>query len=274
MLARPLSRACLILACATQAACTMPARAADSRAAAPSVTSLVPNSGSTSGGTVVKVKGVNFAQGATVAFGATAATNVVFVSATQLTCVTPVHDVGAVAVTVTNPDTQNSTLANGFTYGGPLSITSVRPHIGTTNGGLTVAIAGANFANGATVTFGGAAATNVVFVSTTQLTCVTPVWLAGPAVVDVVVTNWGADSATLSSGFVYKPARAPAVAGVVPPSGTTNGGTAARIKGAYFANGARVVFGGIAATNVAFTNRFAVGTSSALPVRYFRAEVH
>jgi len=60
--------------------------------------------------------GTNFVTGATVTLGGTAATNVVVVSATQITATTAAHGAGAVNVVVTNPHTQNGTLTKGYTY--------------------------------------------------------------------------------------------------------------------------------------------------------------
>ena len=62
-------------------------------------------------------------------------------------------------------------------------------------------ITGTNFAAGATVTFGGAAATSVVVVSGTQITATTPAGSAGT--VTVTVTNPGAAGGSLASGFTY-----------------------------------------------------------------------
>jgi hypothetical protein len=56
---------------------------------APTVTGISPNSGPTAGGTAVTITGTNFATGATVSFGGTAATNVVVVSSTSITATTP-----------------------------------------------------------------------------------------------------------------------------------------------------------------------------------------
>ena len=61
-----------------------------------------PNSGTAAGGTAVTITGTNFAAGATVTFGATAATNVVVVSGTTITATTPAGSAGAVTVTVTS----------------------------------------------------------------------------------------------------------------------------------------------------------------------------
>jgi hypothetical protein len=85
-------------------------------AASPTVSGVAPNSGPTGGGTNVTISGTNFVSGATVSFGGTAATNVTVASSTSITARTPAHAVGAVTVTVTNPDTQSGTLASGFTY--------------------------------------------------------------------------------------------------------------------------------------------------------------
>jgi hypothetical protein len=80
------------------------------------VTSISPNFGTVTGGTNVTVNGTNFAAGATVTFGGTAATNVVVVSAIKITAKTPAHAAGAVNVTVTNTDTSTATLTSGYTY--------------------------------------------------------------------------------------------------------------------------------------------------------------
>ena len=103
---------------ATYAASTSPpiTQTVNSVASPPTVTDINPNKGSASGGTNVTLTGTGFQSGATVTIGGTAATNVIFVSATSLTARTPSHVAGAVNVTVTNPDTLSGTLTSGFTY--------------------------------------------------------------------------------------------------------------------------------------------------------------
>ena len=83
---------------------------------APTVASVSPNAGTTAGGTAVTITGANFATGAAVTFGGTAALSVTVTSATTITASTPAHTAGAVSVVVTNPDGQSGALANGFTY--------------------------------------------------------------------------------------------------------------------------------------------------------------
>ena len=87
----------------------------------PSVTSILPASGSTSGGTSVTINGAGFVSGATVAFvdltGSVSLTTVAFVNSGQLTAATPAHAAGAMDVVVFNPDNSTGTLQNGFAYG-------------------------------------------------------------------------------------------------------------------------------------------------------------
>src|SRR5260370_15094671 len=89
---------------------------AASSSPAPTVGSVSPSSGAAGGGTAVTITGTNFVTGATVTFGGTGATNVVVVSATQITATTAVHAAGGVDVGVDKPGTQTGGLANGFTY--------------------------------------------------------------------------------------------------------------------------------------------------------------
>ncbi len=84
--------------------------------AAPTVTSLAPASGPTTGGTAVTISGADFQNGATVTFGGVAATGVAFVTSGALTAVTPAHVAEVVDVVVTNPDTGVGTGAGVYTY--------------------------------------------------------------------------------------------------------------------------------------------------------------
>ncbi len=179
----------------------------------PTVASVSPNTGTASGNTSVTITGTNFAAGATVTFGGTAATAVNVVSGTSITATTPAHSAGAVDVVVTNSNNLSGTLANGYTYTAPstvVTITSVTPNSGSTSGGTSVTIAGTNFAAGATVNFDSLPATNVNVVSPTSITATTPAH--GVGAVNVVVTNPDNQTATLNGGFTYA---APLTAGEI-----------------------------------------------------------
>ena len=101
-------------------------------------------------------------------------------------------------------------------YGIP-SVTGISPASGSVFGNLPVTITGTNFEPGATVMFGSTAATGVVVVSLTQITCLSP---AGTGIVDVVVTNPGVGSSAVnvSDEFDYS---------VLPPQATVNFGASA-----------------------------------------------
>lgn len=82
----------------------------------PSLNMVTPNSGQTDGGTLVTLSGNMFQDGATVWFGLQQATDVQFLSQSQIRCVTPSHYPAIVDVKVQNPDLTESVRVNGFTY--------------------------------------------------------------------------------------------------------------------------------------------------------------
>ncbi len=220
--------------------------------AAPTVTSVTPNLGATSGGTAITVRGTGFGAGATVALGGVAASSVAVVDGTTITATTPAHAAGVVDVTVTNSDGQSGTIAGGFTYLVAPTVTGVTPASGPTVGGTAITISGANFGAGAAVALDGLPATNVSVLNATTITAVTPAHSTGP--VDVTVTNTDGQSGTRSSGFLYTALQSPTVTGVSPNSGPTFGGTAVTITGTNFVTGATADFGGVAALSVTVVN--------------------
>jgi formylglycine-generating enzyme required for sulfatase activity len=82
---------------------------------APTVSSVSPTSGSTSGGTAITITGTNLTGASSVTIGGVAATSVVVVSPTRITAVTPAGAAGAKTVAVTTAG-GTATLTNGFTY--------------------------------------------------------------------------------------------------------------------------------------------------------------
>lgn len=84
--------------------------------AQPTVVSLSPTGGTTAGGTALTITGTDFAADCTVDVGGAAATSVVVVNSTTITCVTPARTAGAKAVTVTSATTGVSNTDVTFTY--------------------------------------------------------------------------------------------------------------------------------------------------------------
>lgn len=98
----------------------------------------------------------------------------------------------------------------------PPVITGIAPDTGPTSGGTGIAISGAGFRTGATVTVGGAACPISAIIAT-SITCTTPAGATGA--VSVTVTNPDQQAATVVGGFTYAdPAPPPAPAPPTPPS--------------------------------------------------------
>jgi len=163
------------------------------------VNSISPNTGPPGGGTLVTITGTGFQSGATVSFGGAAATLVTVLSSTQVQATTPAHGNATVDVTLTNPDSQSSTLTNGFTFAPPFSGISVTT--GPTAGGTSLILTGTGFQQGATVSFGSTPATSVSALSSTQIQAATPPLSAGT--VSVTVTNPDGGKVALPNCFTF-----------------------------------------------------------------------
>lgn len=84
---------------------------------APTLTSLSPSSGSTSGGTVVTISGTNLTGATGVSFGGTAAASFSVLNATTVSAVSPARAAGQVDVAVTTPGgTTAAGAGSKFTY--------------------------------------------------------------------------------------------------------------------------------------------------------------
>jgi hypothetical protein len=218
--------------------------------AAPTVTAVLPNSGTVQGGTVITVTGTNFIQSATsVTFGGIAATNVTFVSSTTILVTTPANAVpGAVDVVATTTfGTGTGTKLFTYVAQSAATVTAISPASGNTAGGTQVKITGTNFSGATSVTIGGSPATFVTVIRATQINATTPAH-AVPGAVDVVVTT-PAGTATGTKLYTYV-ASAPTVTGISPANGPIAGGTAVTIAGTNFTGATSITIGGIAPTAV------------------------
>jgi hypothetical protein len=166
---------------------------------APTLTSVSPTSGPTTGGTSVTLTGTGLTGTTAVTFDGVAATSVVVVSDTEVTATAPAHSAGAVDVSVTTPGGQ-ATLDDAFTYVVVPVLTGITPDSGTSLGGTTVTLSGTGLTGTTSVTFDGVAATNLIVLSDTEVTADTPPHLPGAVDVQVVAP---AGSSTLAGAFTY-----------------------------------------------------------------------
>lgn len=100
------------------------------------------------------------------------------------------------------------------------------------------------------VTIGGVSVNNLSVVNSTAITATTPAHAAGA--VDVTVTSYDGQSATLANGYSYN--EAPLVTGILPTSGSKAGGDSITISGNNFYGTPTVKIGGISATSVSVVN--------------------
>ncbi|MGW3433971.1 IPT/TIG domain-containing protein [Streptomyces melanosporofaciens] len=161
-------------------------------------------------------------------------------------------------------------------------VTSVSPAQGAPAGGTSVTITGTGFSGATAVRFGANLATNVVIVSSTQITARTP---AGSGTVKVTVTG-PTGTSTQNVFFLYATVAAPVLTALSPPSGPTGGGNTVTLTGTNLTGATQVLFGatpatiltntptqitatapaGTGTTNVTVTTPG--GTSNALPYTY------
>ncbi len=178
---------------------------------APVLTSVDLAYGPVAGGQTVVIHGTGFFAPTGATFGGQAATGLSLSGSTLLTCVTPAHVAGLVNVTVTNAGPFTGTLVGGYTYAPAPTFVSVSPTSGLIFGGDDATITGTGFLSVSGVTFGGAAAYNVVQVSDTVITCSVPAHAAGA--VDIVITNGDSQTATGAAAYTYNAATPVATGG-------------------------------------------------------------
>lgn len=230
----------------TTPAGSSPVSAADTYryAAVPTITSVSPSSGSTTGGTTVTITGTGLTGASEVKFGAAGpATGFTVVSDTQISAVTPAYSViGDVPLSVTTPGGTTSG-SSGVTYhyaAAPPTITAVSPGSGPAAGGTTVTISGSGFSGATGVSFGGTAAAAFSVDSSTQITATSPAHSAGTVHVSVT-TPFGTSAGGSADQFTFVTAP-PAVTSVSPSAGPTAGGTTVTIIGSGFTGATSVQF--------------------------------
>ncbi|MGR3932652.1 IPT/TIG domain-containing protein [Streptomyces sp. BRA346] len=237
-------------------------------APAPSLTSLSPASGPTSGGNTVTLNGTNLSGATSVMFGINAAA-ILTNTATQITVTAPAGPPSAVNVTVTTPGGTSNALPY-FYITAPI-VNDLSTHLGPATGGNTVTIYGSNLTLTSAVAFGGNPATAINVISDSQLTVTAP---AGAGTVQVTVTTPGGTSPTGSGNPHYTYLGAPALTSLNPSNGLDTGGESVVLVGSNLTYTDAVTFGGIPAPFAAISDTQVVATSPGGPPGVVSVVVH
>ncbi|MBW8818515.1 MAG: IPT/TIG domain-containing protein [Streptomyces sp.] len=198
---------------------------------------ISPNQGSTGGGTVVTVTGVNLAGATAVSFGTKLAT----ITANTPTSVTAISPAGAGVVDMRVTTSGGTSNPLSFFYVGAPFAASVSIGSGPTAGGNTVTIRGTGLSTASSVSFGANTATPTV-VSDGTISVVVPAGTAAGSVSLSVVTTGG-----VAGGLSYTYVDAPTVSTVTPSSGPATGGTAVLLSGTDLATTDSITVGGAVA---------------------------
>ena len=221
--------------------------AADAFTYGPTVTSIGPSTGPSSGGTTITITGTDLGEASAVAFGGTPATSFIVNSASSITAVAPPGS-GVVDVTVTAPEgTTPARAGDRFTYIPPPAVTGVSPSSGLETGGTSVKLSGANFTGATSVVFGSSPAASFTVNSAGAITAVSP---AGAGTVDIIVTTPGGTSTVNASDqFTYVLLPPPTLTKVKPSRSPVAGGVTVVLTGTNFTKATAVTFGTTSATS-------------------------
>ena len=198
---------------------------------------ISPNQGSTGGGTVVTITGVNLAGATAVHFGTKLAT-ITANTPTSVTVTSP-SGTGTAGVTVTTAGGTSNPLS--FFYVGAPFKAALSVSSGPTAGGNTITISGTGLATASSVAFGANTATPTVL-SDSLISVVVPTGTAAGSVSVSVTTAGGTNN-----GFSYTYVDTPTVTSLSPTSGPTSGGTAVTVTGTNLTSTQSVTVGGAAA---------------------------
>ena len=169
-----------------------------------SLSSLSPSSITTQGGAVLTITGSGFAYGyGQCVFAALTSVAAVFVSPTQVTCIAPSASTPGV-VTVTYRNTPSASISNPLSveYVALPRVTRLWPDSGPEqlSSSYSITVVGADFIKTADLACRiGAILSTATFISATQLLCLVPNGVPGPAV--VAVTHNGIEFSTDSVSF-------------------------------------------------------------------------
>ncbi|ANY74072.1 hypothetical protein BBD41_16615 [Paenibacillus ihbetae] len=225
------------------------------KAPEPTVTSVTPATGLTTGGDLITVTGTNFVSGVKVYLDNTQVV-ASFISDTTLRFRTPSWPVAeAVDVKVVNPDGGESVLIDAYTYEAPVvnppTINEISPNTSLTSGGVLVYITGTDYQYGAKLYLNDIEVP-VTVLADNMLRFRAPVWPSAETV-DIKIVNPDLQEAVAAAAFTFteppKPP-APTITGIDPVEGPLEGNNYVYIRGQNYQAGVKVRFGSAEAKQV------------------------
>lgn len=207
----------------------------------PVVSTVVPGTASSQGGTQVTLVGTGFRSGASVVVGGMVlrdGKDCTVVDASTIEFELPVCPPATYDVVVIDPTGVEGRKVGGLAVGGDPVIDSVFPPAGAALGGTEVVLDGSGFDPGLTVTIDGVSQP-VVDVDPDRVVFVTQSALPGGYALAVTNPIGSADTAS----FSYAPTPDPRIDAVAPSKGPAAGGTWVTVTGAALRGDLEVIFG-------------------------------
>jgi hypothetical protein len=201
------------------------------------VSRVIPSSGPTMGGTIVRVSGLGFSSSERYQcrFGTEPPRPAVSVSPAVVTCIAPdVSAIGSVDVSLLLDDSEIAWAPKAFTYYAQPTITAISPASGSVYGGSLIGVSGTGLGSGEDGLWCrfGATVVPAIPVSETLLQCRSPPQAPdGALVVPLSVSGNGAD---YSEPIDFTYSKVWTVSGLAPRSGPASGGTVVTISGSDF----------------------------------------
>ena len=203
-----------------------------------SFSTLTPANGPELGGTIIRIAGSDFANSTDFAcyFDDNKATGR-FVSNEEVECVSPVLRPGSYDVRLSFNGIDILRTVKKFLSNYAIDVLSIAPSMGSVLGGTDVSIIGKSFVPNELLTcrFGDIEIVPAIFVSSTEISCVSPdasKHLQNATTVDVQVSLNGVDFSPATVQYQFSP---PAfVQSIHPAQGSVNGGTQVIVKGENF----------------------------------------
>lgn len=171
------------------------------------VSSLEPTSAADALGAPVTVRGMDFypGEGAACRFGTSSAPSpAAVVSSTLIVCTAPKHAVGTVAFSVSGNGVDFTADSGAeFLYVPAPVIFAVSPSSGLDSGGTAVSVLGSNFVTGLTCSFGELIGASSEVISSSLVTCVSPIHPSGTVAIGLSGLSMVAGGGGSSANFEF-----------------------------------------------------------------------